>query len=85
MVGRNQDRTYLSAVTNEVFEPVDRKDVPPEKQSKILNLLTLLKRKGDQFGEIIEHKARLGMDGSRAQVGVDVSDTYAPVIDYSIV
>ena len=25
------------------------------------------------------------MDGSRAQIGVDVFDTYAPVIDYSTV
>ncbi len=52
-------------VTNEVFEPVDRKDVPPEKQSKILNLLTWLKCK---FGEIIKQKARLVMDGSTTTV-----------------
>jgi hypothetical protein len=66
-----------------VFEPIDRKDVPEEKQSKIFNLLILLKRKRVQVGEITEHKARLVMDGSRAQIGVDVFDTYAPVIDYS--
>ena len=72
-------------VTNEVFEPIEWKDVPQEKQSKIFNLLILLKRKRDQFGEITKHKARLVMDGSRAQIGVDVFDTYAPVIDYSTV
>jgi hypothetical protein len=70
--------------TNKVFEPVDWKDVPPEKQSKISNLLILPKRKREQFGEITKYKARLVMDGSRAQVGVDVFDTYAsvPVIDH---
>jgi hypothetical protein len=72
-------------VTNEVFEPIDRKDVPEEKQSKIFSLLILLKRKRDQVGEITKHKARLVMDGSRAQIGVDVFDTYALVIDYSTV
>jgi hypothetical protein len=72
-------------ITNELFEPFDRKDVPEEKQSKIFNLLILLKRKRDQVGEITKHKARLVMDGSRAQIGVDVFDTYAPVIDYSTV
>jgi hypothetical protein len=35
--------------------------------------------------EITKHKARLVMDGSRAQIGIDVFDTYAPVIDYSTV
>ena len=25
------------------------------------------------------------MDGSRAQIGIDVFDTYAPIIDYSTV
>ena len=72
-------------VTNEVFEPIEWEDVPHEKRNKIFNLLILLKRKRDQFGEITKHKARLVMDGSRAQIGVDVFDTYAPVIDYSTV
>ncbi len=59
--------------------------VPIEKQIKIFNLLILLKRKRDQHHEITKYKARLVMDGSRAQIGVDVSHTYAPVIDYSTV
>ena len=42
--------------------------------SKIFNLLILLKRKRDQVGETAKHKARLVMDGSRAQNGVDVFD-----------
>ncbi len=33
----------------------------------------------------IKHEWSLVMDGSRAQVGVDVFDTYAPIIDYSTV
>jgi hypothetical protein len=37
-------------VTNEVFEPIDWKDVPEERQSKIFSLLILLKRKRDQVG-----------------------------------
>jgi hypothetical protein len=72
-------------IKNEVFEPVKIDDVPIEKQNKIFNLLILLKRKRDQHHEISKYKARLVMDGSRAQIGIDVFDTYAPVIDYSTV
>ncbi len=63
-------------VTNDVFDPM---------QNKIFNLLILLKRKLDQHHEITKYKARLVMNGFRAQIGVDVFDTYAPVIDYSTV
>ena len=70
---------------NEVFEPIEYQQVPLEKRNKIFNLLILLKRKRDQFGHISKHKARMVMDGSKAIVGVDVFDTYAPVIDYSTV
>ena len=63
-------------VTDEVLEPIEWKDVPHEKQSKIFNPFILLKRERDQlkiqFGEITKDKARLVMDGSRAQTGVDV-------------
>ncbi len=45
--------------------------------------MILLKRKRDKHAEITKHKARLVMDGSRAQIGIDVFDTYAPVIDHS--
>ncbi len=72
-------------VTNDVFEPIEIDDVAIEKQNKIFNLLILLKHKRDQHHEIIKYKARLVMEGSRAQIGVDVFDTYAPVIDYSTV
>ena len=64
-------------VTNDVFEPIKIDDIPIEKQNKIFNLLILLKRKRDQQHEITKYKARLVMDGPRAQVGVDVFDTYA--------
>jgi hypothetical protein len=66
----------------DVFEPIAYEDVPVAKRGKIFNLLILLKRKRDKHQEITKHKARLVMDGSRAQIGVDVFDTYAPVIDY---
>jgi hypothetical protein len=59
LVGRNQDRFTSLIVINKVFEPVDRKDVPQEKQSRIFNLLILLKRKWDQFGEITKQKSQI--------------------------
>jgi hypothetical protein len=65
-----------------VSEPIEYNDVPIEMKSKIFNLLILLKRKRDQHKEITKYKARLVMDGSRAKVGEDVFDSYAPVIDY---
>jgi hypothetical protein len=72
-------------IDNEVFVPIKYKDVTIEKKSKIFNLLILLKRKCDQHEEIPKYKARLVMDCSRAKVGEDVFDTYAPVINYSTV
>ena len=71
-------RTELTSmiVTNDAFDPM---------QNKIFNLLILLTRKLDQHHEITKYKARLVMNGFRAQIGVDVFDTYAPVIDYSTV
>jgi hypothetical protein len=47
--------------------------------------LILLKRKRGQHKEITKYKARLVMNGSRAKVGEDVFDTYAPAIDFSTV
>ena len=67
-------------IENEVFEPIKYQDVPEEKQGKIFNLLILLKCKWDKHAEITKHKARLVMDGSRAQIGIDVFDTYAPTV-----
>ena len=63
-------RTELSSliVKNDVFEPIELEDVPPAKQGKIFNLLILLKRKRDKHQEITKYKARLVMDGSRAQI-----------------
>jgi len=66
-----------------VFQVVTRDEIPP--RAKIYNLLILLKRKRNQFHEISKYKCRLVMDGSRQVVGVDVFDTFAPVIDYSSV
>ena len=65
----------LLITTNDVFEPIKIDDVPIEKQKTILNLLILLKSKRDQRYEITKYKARLVMDGSRAQIGVEVFDT----------
>ena len=66
-----------------VFEAVNKKDVLPG--ARIFNLLILLKRKRNKFREISKYKCCLVMDESRQIVGVDVFDTFAPVIDYSTV
>ncbi len=71
-------------ITKDVLEPIKIDDVPIEKKNTIFNLLILLKRKHDRHHDITKYKARLVMDGSRAQIGVDF-DTYAPVIHYSTV
>jgi hypothetical protein len=77
-------RKVLSSliIENKVFELIEYKDVLIEMKSRIFNLLILLKCKRDQYKEITKCKARLVMDGSRAKVGEDVLDTYAPVIDW---
>ena len=68
-----------------VFKIVTMNEIPTEHRSKIYNLMILLKRKRNQFREISKYKCRLVMDGSRQKVGIDVFDTFAPVIDYSTV
>ena len=72
-------RTELTSliITNDVFESVKIDDVPIEMQYKIFNLLILLNRKSDECHEFTKYKARLVMEGSHAQIGVDVFDTYA--------
>ena len=70
-------------IKNEVFETVDYKDIPAEMHYKIYPLLILLKRKINQFQDITKYMCRLVMDGLKAKVGIDVFDTYAPVIDIS--
>ncbi len=61
---------------------------PTEKQRRIFNLLIPNHRvkheRGPHHG-ISKYKARLVMNGNRAQFGVDVFDTYVPLIDYSAI
>ena len=47
--------------------------------------MILLKRKRNKLREISKYKCRLVMDGSRQRVGIDVFDTFSPVIDYTTV
>ena len=54
-------------------------------QRRIYNLMILLKRKRNKLREISKYKCRLVMDGSRQRVGIDVFDTFSPVIDYTTV
>jgi hypothetical protein len=64
-------------IENELVELVKYQDVPEEKSGKIL---VLLKCRLEQHAKITMHKAMLVMDGSLAQNGIDVFDTYAPMI-----
>jgi hypothetical protein len=72
-------------VTTEVFqvEPVDIQDVPQEKQNKFFNLLSFSRVNGISWQNYQTQSPV--MHGSRTQIGVDVFDTYSPVIDYSTV
>jgi hypothetical protein len=47
--------------------------------AKALNCRWVFKRKRDQFGNIVKHKARLTPQGCFQHFGVDYADTYAPV------
>ena len=67
-----------------VFQIV-KEDIPPEHQRRIYQLMILLKRNGNKLREISKYKCRLVMDGSRQRVGIDVFDTFSPVIDYTTV
>jgi hypothetical protein len=66
-------------VKNDVFELIEFEVVPVAKQGKIFNLLIC---QLDKHQEITKYKASLVMDSSIQQIGVDIFDTYAPVIDY---
>jgi hypothetical protein len=71
-------------IENEAFDVLEYEDVPNEKRNKIYNLLVLLRRKRDQHQEITKYKARMVMDGSTVQIGVNVFNTYASVIDSAV-
>ena len=47
--------------------------------AKALNCRWVFKRKRYQFGNVIEYKARLTLQGCFHYFGVDYADTYAPV------
>ncbi len=74
----------IADIADEVFELSSVKTFLRKKRGKIFGFLILLKSKGIYMPKL-PYKARLVMDRSQPQIGVDVFDTYALVIDYSFV
>ena len=71
-------------VVNGNFQSMLKSEVP--KRAKILPSVWQLKRKRDvSTGEIKRYKARLNLDGSRMEQGVDYQLTYAPVAKWQTI
>jgi len=66
-----------------VFQIVRKEDIPSEHQRRIHKLMILLKHKQNKLHEISKYKCGLVMNGSRQRVGINVFDTFSPVIDYT--
>ena len=45
----------------------------------------ILKRKRNPFGELIKHKARLGVHGGMQQEGIDIHNPFVLVVNWSTV
>ena len=71
-------------MTNGNFLKMKRSEVPEE--AKILPSVWQMKRKIDvSMGEVKQCKARLNLDGSRMEHGVDYQLTYAPVAKWNTI
>ena len=70
-------------IDQDVWEYVSLSDVPPG--YRLLNAIWSYKRKRRPDGSLLKHKARICVDGSKQQYGVDYWDTFAPVVAWSTV
>ena len=71
-------------VMNGNFQSMLKSEVPPG--AKILPSVWQLKRKRNMStGEIKRYKARLNLDGSRMEQGVDYNLTYAPIAKWQTI
>lgn len=73
------DEEFQSIEDNDTWESVDAPKGVPLPTHVVLNV------KRDANGEVDRFKARIVAGGNRQTYGVDYLDTYAPVVDFSIV
>ena len=66
-----------------IFEVVPRTIVP--RQQRVLRAVWSHRRKTTPSGEIYRHRSRLCVDGSQQQHGIDFTDTYSPVVNWTTV
>ena len=70
-------------IDKSTFDIVHLSKVP--KGKTILNSVWTFKRKTHPSGEIYRYRSRLCVDGSRQQHGVDFSNSYSPVVNWSTI
>lgn len=83
---------FLEAMEMEISQHNDRKNWVLVKRSDVPNHLSVLpsvwamRRKRDlTTGDIVKWKARLNVDGSKQQYGIDYDKTYAPVASWATI
>ena len=69
--------------TEDVWKILPKSSFPTS--APIIRLTWIKKIKRDPFGELIEHKDRLCLDGGMQQEGIDLHNTFSPVVNWSTV
>ena len=81
---RAMDNEIKDQMKNVNFTVLRRKDLPPDTQT--LPTVWKMKRKRDiSSGQILKHKDRLNIDGSKMRKGIHYDETYSPVANWSSV
>ena len=81
MKAMEKETKYLT--TEDVWEILPKSSLPTS--APIIQLIWILKRKRNPFGELLEHKDYLCVHDGMQQEGIDLHNTFSPVVNWSTV
>ena len=81
MKAMEKETKYLT--TQDVWKILPKSSLPTS--APIIRFIWISKRKRNPFGDLIEHKDRLCVHGGMQQEGIDLHNTFAPVVNWSTV
>ena len=79
----SMDSEMENLFTNEIYELIQRNEVPPSKT--VLRSIWSHQRKTKPDGTVYRHRSRICVDGSMQKEGIDFTDTYSPVVTWSMI
>jgi hypothetical protein len=79
----SMDDLMKNLLHNDIYEIVPRSQVPAAQ--RVLRTVWSHRRKQKPYGTIYCHRSRICADGSQQQFGIDYTNTYAPVVNWTTV